>query len=268
MRRPAKTFRRDANPRDPRKDLSEKQLAAIGAIILAFNECEGVINALLFVSLRPPPQLMHEVITRISGLDVKVDIVKKAAEHVLGIDQPHLTFIRAALDEFLLYKRYRDAIAHVQVSDNTVPMGYVAKREKLFEVLLSDEALGALYERLWALKADLDVISVAFDAKGVGVLKLEAERILAIGRADHHYTYNIDPVHLEYRLRNIETNRANLAHGRLPSKWFALAQPPYGTSMPQSGRRPQHQSRPRRSRPTVVLVRFAPKATNQGTGSN
>ena len=27
----------------------------------------------------------------------------------------------------------------------------------------------------------------------------------------------IDAVNLEYRLRNIETNRANLAHGRLPS---------------------------------------------------
>ena len=38
-------------------------------------------------------------------------------------------------------------------------------------------------------------------------------------------------------------NRANLAHGRLPSMWFALMQPPYGTSMPQSGRRPQHQKR-------------------------
>jgi hypothetical protein len=25
--------------------------------------------------------------------------------------------------------------------------------------------------------------------------------------------------------------------------WFALTQPPYGTSIPQSGRRPQHQSR-------------------------
>jgi hypothetical protein len=25
--------------------------------------------------------------------------------------------------------------------------------------------------------------------------------------------------------------------------WFALTQPPYGSSMPQSGRRPQHQKR-------------------------
>src|SRR4029450_7766083 len=37
--------------------------------------------------------------------------------------------------------------------------------------------------------------------------------------------------------------RSPLAHGRLPSKWFASTHPPYGTSMPQSGRRPQHHSR-------------------------
>jgi len=59
----------------------------------------------------------------------------------------------------------------------------------------------------------------------------------------HNRARTINPVHLEHTLRNIETNCDNLAHGRLPSTWFALAQPPYGTSMPQSGRRPQHQSR-------------------------
>jgi hypothetical protein len=34
-------------------------------------------------------------------------------------------------------------------------------------------------------------------------------------------------------IRNIQTNRANLAYGRLPSMWFATTQPPYGTLMPQ-----------------------------------
>src|SRR5436190_16230312 len=61
--------------------------------------------------------------------------------------------------------------------------------------------------------------------------------------ADHNRAIVIHAVNLKYRFRNIETNRASLAHGRLPSKWFASTQPPYGTSMPQSGRRPQHQSR-------------------------
>ena len=35
--------------------------------------------------------------------------------------------------------------------------------------------------------------------------------------ADDRRASTIYPVNLEYRLRNIETNRANLAHGRLPS---------------------------------------------------
>src|SRR5213075_1664951 len=53
--------------------------------------------------------------------------------------------------------------------------------------------------------------------------------------ADHNRAIVIHPVNLKYRFRNIETNRANLAHGRLPSKWFASTQPPYGTSMPRVG---------------------------------
>src|SRR6516225_10632030 len=59
---------------------------------------------------------------------------------------------------------------------------------------------------------------------------------------DHHRAINIHSINLKNRLRDIETDRDNLAHGRLPSKWFVSTQPPYGTSMPQSGRRPQHHS--------------------------
>src|SRR6185295_13130541 len=44
--------------------------------------------------------------------------------------------------------------------------------------------------------------------------------------ADHHRAQPINPVNLEDRFRNIETNRDNLAHGRLPSKWFALTNHP------------------------------------------
>src|SRR5215470_4698796 len=61
--------------------------------------------------------------------------------------------------------------------------------------------------------------------------------------ADHHRAIDIYAVNLKNRLRDIETDRANLAHGRHPSKWFVSTQPPYGTSMPQSGRRPQHHKR-------------------------
>src|SRR5277367_1785005 len=90
--------------------------------------------------------------------------------------------------------------------------------------------------------------------------------------ADHHCAINIHAVDLKDRLRNIETNCANFAHGRLPSSWFASTQPPYGTLMPQSGRRPQHHSqhwpvsRMSASPPIVTVVgalqkrRFVPVA--------
>src|SRR3981189_3492136 len=58
--------------------------------------------------------------------------------------------------------------------------------------------------------------------------------------ADHYRADAINPVNLEYRLRNIETNRDKPAHGRLPSKWFASRNHP-STPMPQRGRRPQRQ---------------------------
>ena len=38
--------------------------------------------------------------------------------------------------------------------------------------------------------------------------------------ADHHRAINIHAMNLKHQLRNIETNRANLAHGRLPSMWL------------------------------------------------
>jgi hypothetical protein len=57
--------------------------------------------------------------------------------------------------------------------------------------------------------------------------------------ADDHLARGINAMHLKYRLRNIETDRANLAHGRLPSMWFASRNHPMALLMPQSGRRPQ-----------------------------
>src|SRR5262249_51859995 len=87
--------------------------------------------------------------------------------------------------------------------------------------------------------------------------------------ANNHRPSRVDAVSLEYRLRNIETDRDNLAHGRLPSKWCTSTQPPYGTPMPQSGRRPQHQSRRFQpvGRRSALPPQTAQKRTFQDFGS-
>ena len=40
--------------------------------------------------------------------------------------------------------------------------------------------------------------------------------------ADHHRAISIDAVNLKHRLRNIDADRDNLAHGRLPSMWLCF----------------------------------------------
>src|SRR6185295_10544749 len=59
--------------------------------------------------------------------------------------------------------------------------------------------------------------------------------------ADYNRTSIIDPMYLKDGLRDIKTERANVAHRTAPLNVVRFTQPPYGTSMPQSGRRPQHQ---------------------------
>jgi hypothetical protein len=70
----------------------------------------------------------------------------------------------------------------------------------------------------------------------------QAMRAIFVGERDGRAT-SVNAMNLKNRFRYVETNRANFAHGRLPSCGCALTQSPYGTSMPQSGRRPQHHSR-------------------------
>ena len=54
---------------DIRKDISQAQLAGIGAVALAFNYTENTINRMLVVSLKIPGTLHAEVVSRINGID-------------------------------------------------------------------------------------------------------------------------------------------------------------------------------------------------------
>ena len=62
------------------KDLSQKQLALIGSVALAFNEVEKYIDLLFFIVTDLSGELQYEVSTRIGGLDGKCAIIRKGAE--------------------------------------------------------------------------------------------------------------------------------------------------------------------------------------------
>lgn len=64
---------------DIKKEIPERQLAAIGALALAFNEVEAALDRLFFVVTELTEPLQLEVSTRIGGLDGKRPITKKGA---------------------------------------------------------------------------------------------------------------------------------------------------------------------------------------------
>ena len=104
-------------------------------------------------------------------------------------------------------------------------------------VIKIDQAAGKITIKHGPLKQfEMDEgMTMVYRADNPAMLKniRVSDKIKFVARplTDHHRTISIHAVNLKYRLRNIETNRANLAHGRLPSLWFALTQPPFGTSM-------------------------------------
>src|ERR1700732_4274106 len=73
MKRPAKGRSTPVHhTRDVKQDFSRDQLAAVGAVTLAFNELQSTMEAMLQVSTGIPEWLFSEVGSRIHGLDGKI----------------------------------------------------------------------------------------------------------------------------------------------------------------------------------------------------
>jgi hypothetical protein len=142
---------------DIRKDLKESQLADIGAAALAYNEAEVEIDVLLAAALELD-EIPLEVTSRINGVEGKVEIVK-AAVATLNAPSEFQKLLADSLGEggFLLMKRNRDAVVHARDIDiHSAAIATTAiKRGKLYEVLLTSDALKALYDRLMILRAEL-----------------------------------------------------------------------------------------------------------------
>src|SRR5262249_15472124 len=57
--------------------------------------------------------------------------------------------------------------------------------------------------------------------------------------AQNRRSLGIDPVHLKNMLRQVQSDRSNLAHGWLPFAAVSIRQQ-FGTQMPQGGHPPHH----------------------------
>src|ERR1700722_6261833 len=168
----------------------------------------------------------------------------------------------------LLFPRFNRNKAHRWPADR------LADRCRIVRIILAAFEIGLYIARWHQLHRMTESLQLAapmmsgrtsFDTnKARRQIREKLQHLRTANALAYHYRSGvIDTVNLEYRLRNIETNRDNLAHGRLPSKWFVSTQPPYGTPMPQSGRRPQHHSRPGRASGESAHFCYAAESGNK-----
>jgi hypothetical protein len=149
-------------PDDLLKDIPQSQLAAIGAVALGYNYAENTINRMLLSCTGIPIALYRDVMSRINGIDGRIELVKKGAKEHLGLSEETLVFLADTLgdDGFKLLKKYRDAVIHARFVNRVTGVGeLIESRGKHSEVLLTEEALLALYTRLEYLRVELSSLS-------------------------------------------------------------------------------------------------------------
>lgn len=163
MKRKIKSQRPDyqATYGNPRTDFTPAQLEWIGAVAMNYNEAEHLIDTAFFRVIKLPHPLRQEVSTRINGIDGKIEIIQAGAKS-FGADAKACTEIAVSLGKagFKLIKSYRDAVVHARAHNSPKGVGIrLDRRAELFEVLLTVDALKALYEHTTTLRAELSEIN-------------------------------------------------------------------------------------------------------------
>jgi hypothetical protein len=139
-----------------KSDLTEKQLAAFGAAVLAYNVLEDQIDTLLLVATRIPDWLFPEVSSRIHGLEGKIAIIREAIKQS-GLGPNDTKTLTGTIDVFLDFKKTRDTLIHARIINASLGVGRGAKQrgKSPFEILLSASALDVFYDHILALRMEL-----------------------------------------------------------------------------------------------------------------
>jgi hypothetical protein len=155
-------------PDDILTDIPQAQLAGIGAVALSYNYAENTVNRMMFLCMGIPIGMYRDVVTRINGVDGKIEIVKRGAKEQLNLPCEIVEFISVTLGDghFKLLKKYRDAVIHARIVNKVTGVGELLEsRGRHTEVLLTKDALMGLYKRLKEIRMELACLLMVMDAK-------------------------------------------------------------------------------------------------------
>ena len=146
---------------DIRREISAKRLEALGAIALVWTQIERRIDFAMCTATGISHKLWIEISSRINGFDGKIELIKKGAEHFVGMPPDARAIIAVSLGAIAEHKRYRDGVIHAWVVNPHAEIADTVQRKgEVDETFMSQDALDGLYRRLVALSDEAgDIIS-------------------------------------------------------------------------------------------------------------
>jgi len=93
-----------------RRDLTKETLAGIGAMALAWNDVEAMLDILLCVCMDIPTSVWREMTTRINGIDGKIGLVKFSLQNMLRLSEDFIKLTEDTLGAVAQFRGYRDTI--------------------------------------------------------------------------------------------------------------------------------------------------------------
>jgi hypothetical protein len=162
MKRPAPESRSGSKTGDILKDFTEEQLRKIGAVALAWNEIEFALDCCLYSGLKLSGDSWSSVLSRI-GVNDKLELLKEVTPtQPVPNNLPDL--ISQTSKSATNLKDLRNNVVHCRIFDTNNSIGEnIRKGGRISQILLSEESLSWLYERLITLREEMTCINALID---------------------------------------------------------------------------------------------------------
>ena len=187
MKRSSQIHKSGIRSGDLEKDLTPEQFGLIGRIAIAYNETELLVQQIYGACFGASIDVSEQFISRTNGLESTVVLAKTAIREFRQHPELHDEFSQS-LDFFMEVKGYRDSVVHARMFH--VPFGIGkgnVNKGKRNEILLTEQALQGLYDRLLCLRNEL-----------LWLL------LVVIWLHQIHMTYRYAPLQLDQRREHIE----------------------------------------------------------------
>ncbi len=195
---------------DPKKAYTLEQLSEIGAIALRWNQIEAQLDFVgSFILFAKTPIWLRISIEKELSTNSKITLLKESLSHSTLLNSDARSCIEDCFAQIQKARGYRNAIVHHHIYDHKNGIGaFVDHSSSAYQILVSIDALKALYATLGILQEELRVIDLLFriemDAQRPGRWNKVTGTFEALSAAE--LTNDIIPPHIT-RLRALQRSR-------------------------------------------------------------